>query len=155
MFVPAVGLDDVSKSTKKRHGFFKGRQTFFFVFVLKWHPLKWSEDSRHHINHFTRINVNPKAHSKWFERISHWRTRRTVMYRQCRWLEQKEQREGNELTQGISLAILVRDGEHTHHLVPLLPQVAVHLLAEQALANDCQFELILVVALSRDQTQTH
>lgn len=66
----------------------------------------------------------------------------------------KERREGNELTQGISLAILVRDGEHTHHLVPLLPQVAVHLLAEQALANDCQFELILVVALSREQTQT-
>lgn len=65
------------------------------------------------------------------------------------------QRKGNELTQGIRLAILVRDCEHTHHLVPLLPQAAVHLLAEQALTNDCQFELILVVVLSREQTQAH
>ncbi len=43
--------------------------------------------------------------------------------------------EGNELTQGVGLAILVGDCEHPHHLVTLLPQVAVHLLAKQALAN--------------------
>lgn len=41
-----------------------------------------------------------------------------------------------ELTQGIGLAILVRDGEDAHNFVTLLPQAAVHLLAEQALAND-------------------
>lgn len=41
-----------------------------------------------------------------------------------------------KLTQGVSLAILVRDREHTHHLVPLLPQVAVDLLTKQALANN-------------------
>lgn len=43
---------------------------------------------------------------------------------------------GVELTQGIGLAILVRDGEDAHNFVTLLPQAAVHLLAEQALAND-------------------
>lgn len=46
-----------------------------------------------------------------------------------------DQRGWRELTQGIGLAILVRDGEDAHDFVTLLPQAAVHLLAEQALAN--------------------
>lgn len=45
--------------------------------------------------------------------------------------------EENELTQGVGLAILVRNGEHAHHSVSLLPQTAVYLLAKQALANYC------------------
>lgn len=40
------------------------------------------------------------------------------------------------LTQGVSLAILIRHCEHTHHLVAILAKAAVHLLAKQALAND-------------------
>lgn len=41
------------------------------------------------------------------------------------------------LTQGICFPILVWDGEHTHHLMALLPQLAVNLLAKQALADYC------------------
>lgn len=46
-----------------------------------------------------------------------------------------DQRGGRELTQGVGLAVLVRDSEDTHYSVALLPQAAVHLLAKQALAN--------------------
>lgn len=41
MFVPAVGLDDVLKSAKKRHGFFKGRQTFFLF--SSSNDTRWNE----------------------------------------------------------------------------------------------------------------
>lgn len=47
-----------------------------------------------------------------------------------------DQRGVGELTQGVGLAILVRDSEDPHYFVALLPQAAVHLLAEQALADD-------------------
>lgn len=46
-----------------------------------------------------------------------------------------DQRGRHELTQGVGLAVLVGDSEDTHYSVALLPQAAVHLLAEQALAN--------------------
>lgn len=43
----------------------------------------------------------------------------------------------SSLTQGICFPILVWDGEHTHHLMTLLPQLAVNLLAKQALPDYC------------------
>lgn len=54
------------------------------------------------------------------------------------------------LTQWVSLAVLVGHCEHAHHLVAILPQAAVHLLAKQALANDGQTQLVLVVMLERE-----
>lgn len=54
------------------------------------------------------------------------------------------------LTQRVSFSILVRDSEDTHHFVTLLPQVGVHLLAKEALANDGEFELILVIMLEHE-----
>jgi len=58
------------------------------------------------------------------------------------------------LTQGVGLAVLVGHREHANHLVTLLPQVAVHLLAEQALADYSQLQLLLVVILEENKTQT-
>lgn len=46
-------------------------------------------------------------------------------------------KEEDGLTQGVDLAILVRNGENTNHSVSLLPQTAVYLLAKHALANYC------------------
>lgn len=39
------------------------------------------------------------------------------------------------LTQWVSLAVLVRDGENSYDGVAILPQLLVHLLAKQALPN--------------------
>lgn len=57
------------------------------------------------------------------------------------------------LTQRVGLAVLVGHGEHAHHLVALLPQAAVDLLAEHALADDGQLQLVLVVMLPGRQDQ--
>lgn len=41
----------------------------------------------------------------------------------------------SSLTEGVGLAIFVRDSKHTHHSVTLLPQAAVDLLAKLALTD--------------------
>lgn len=58
------------------------------------------------------------------------------------------------LTQRVGFSIDVGDGEDAHHPVTLLPQAAVHLLAEQTAANYGQFELILVIWLEGED-ETH
>lgn len=63
-----------------------------------------------------------------------------------------DQTGGCGLTQGVGLAVLVRDREDTHDFVALPPQAAVHLLAEHALANDGQLQLVLVVLLGSKHT---
>lgn len=51
------------------------------------------------------------------------------------------------LTQRVSLPIFIRDSEHAHYLVTLLPQAGVYFLSKQALPNQRQSQLILVASL--------
>lgn len=51
------------------------------------------------------------------------------------------------LTQGVRLAVLIRNCEYAHHFMALLAEVCVHFLSKQALANQGQLQLILVVSL--------
>lgn len=57
------------------------------------------------------------------------------------------------LTQWVSLAILVRDGEDSDDGVAILPQLLVHLLAEQTLTNHCN--LHPHTSLCSRETATH
>lgn len=51
------------------------------------------------------------------------------------------------LTQGVRLAVFIRNCENANHFMALLAEVCVHFLSKQALANQGQLQLILVVNL--------